>query len=187
MKILVTDIETLGFKNKGGSIVEVGLVELDLETGEITTLFDSLVKEDILSAKHRESPDYNWIFQNSDLTPEMVRDAPIQHEVYPKLQEIVDRYPNGITAFNRAFDIPYLESRGIKFPKLLPCPMLLLTNIMKLSGPYGYKWPKVTEAYKFLFPDIEYQERHRGASDAKDEAMIVLEMYRRGWYKLTGK
>ena len=68
-KILVIDIETLGFREKGGSIVEVGAVSLDLETGEIQDVFNSLVREDILSARHRESSEYNWIFQNSDLTP----------------------------------------------------------------------------------------------------------------------
>lgn len=185
-KILVVDLESAGFQAKGGSIVELGLVEVDLESGEITTLFDSLVREDILSAKHRESSEYNWIFQNSDLTPEMVRNAPSQHEVYPKFQAIIDQYPNGITAFNRNFDIPYLQSRGIKFGKLLPCPMLLLTGIMKLpkTKGFGYKWPKVIEAFPFLFPDVDYNEAHRGASDARDEALIVLEMYKRGWYKI---
>ena len=186
-KILVIDIESLGFREKGGSIVEVGAVELNLETGEITEVFNSLVREDILSAKHRESSEYNWIFQNSDLTPEMVREAPSQHDVYPLFQEVVNRYTNGVTAFNRNFDIPYLESRGIKFRKLQPCPMLVLTNIMKLphkNGRSGYKWPKVEEAFPYLFPDVEYKENHRGAIDAKDEAMIVFEMYKRGIYKI---
>ena len=35
-KILVVDLESCGFMQKGGSIVEVGAVSLDLETGEIT-------------------------------------------------------------------------------------------------------------------------------------------------------
>lgn len=186
-KILVIDIETLGFREKGGSIVEVGAVELNLETGEITEVFNSLVREDILSARHRESSEYNWIFQNSDLTPEIVREAPSQHDVYPLFQEVVNRYTEGVTAFNRNFDIPYLESRGIKFRKLQPCPMLVLTNIMKLphkNGRSGYKWPKVEEAFQYLFPTVKYSEAHRGAMDAKDEAMIVFEMYKRGIYKI---
>lgn len=186
MKILVCDIETLGFLNKGGSIVEVGAVSLDLETGEIQEVFNSLVREDILSAKHRESSEYNWIFQNSDLTPEMVREAPSQHDVYAAFQEIVNQFPEGVTAFNRDFDVPYLESRGIKFRKLQPCPMKVMTGIMKLphkNGLGGCKWPKVEEAFAFLFPEVEYKEAHRGASDARDEAMIVLEMYKRGIYK----
>ena len=186
MKILVIDLESAGFMQKGGSIVEVGAVSLDLETGEIQEVFNSLVREDILSAKHRESSEYNWIFQNSDLTPEMVREAPSQHDVYAAFQEIVNQFPEGVTAFNRDFDVPYLESRGIKFRKLQPCPMKVMTGVMKLphkNGRGGYKWPKVEEAFAFLFPEVEYKEAHRGASDARDEAMIVLEMYKRGIYK----
>ena len=184
-KILVIDIETAGFQNQGGCIVEVGAVSLDLDSGEIVEVFNSLVREDSLSAKHRDDSKYNWIFQNSDLTPEMVRNAPSEHEVYPKLQELIHQFPNGVTAFNRNFDIPYLESRGLKFMKLLPCPMVKLTNIMKLPSSRGYKWPKVTEAFPFLFPEVtDYDEAHRGASDARDEALIVLEMYKRGWYEI---
>lgn len=63
--------------------------------------------------------------------------------------------------------------------------MKLLTGIMKLPSPRGgYKWPKVIEAIPFLFPDVDYSEAHRGASDARDEALIILEMYKRGWYKI---
>ena len=35
-KILILDIETTGFLNQGGSIVEIGIVELNLDTGEIS-------------------------------------------------------------------------------------------------------------------------------------------------------
>lgn len=107
-KILVVDIESLGFQKDGGCIVEVGAVELDLDNGTIVEVFNSLVREDGLREKHRESDRYNWIFKNSSLTPEMVREAPSQHDVYPAFQKVVDKYPLGITAFNRSFDIDYL-------------------------------------------------------------------------------
>lgn len=185
MKILVLDIETCGMNPKTGAIVEVGAVELDLETGEINEVFNSLVNEPHLCGFHKSGGN-EWIFENSTLTIEEVRSAPKSVDVYPRFQEIVDKYPHGATAFNRNYDIPYLQSRGIKFGKLLPCPMLLLTGIMKLpkTKGFGYKWPKVIEAFPFLFPEVDYNEAHRGASDARDEALIVLEMYKRGWYKI---
>ena len=182
-KILVIDIETSNFLQKGGSIVEIGAVELDLSTGEITEVFNSLLREPTLTAKDREA----WIFSNSDLTVEMVRDAPEASLVFPQVQYIIDQYPAGVTAYNRNFDVDFLVSRGIRFGKLLPCPMLLMTPICKLPFPRGgngFKFPKCEEAHRYLFPDVEYTEAHRGLSDATDEARIVYKLYTMGIFKI---
>jgi DNA polymerase III epsilon subunit-like protein len=180
MKILVIDIETTGFMNQGGSIVEVGMVELNLTSGAITTVFESLCREAILSARHREEP-MGWIFRNSSLTVEMVRQAPPMEELLPRIQEVINRYPLGATAYNRSFDFDFLESRGLHIPVKLPCPMLLATPICKLPpkfpGKGEYKWPSVEEAWNHLFPSISYVEKHRGADDARHEAKIILALY----------
>ena len=181
-KILVTDIETTNFLNQGGSIVEIAIVELDLDNGNIKVLLDTLCREKMLTAKHRKDP-FGWIFKNSDLKIEDVRNASSFDSIKQKVQEIINTYQNGITAFNRIFDISFLQDRGIIFPKLQPCPMIVLTNIIQLPGKFGsYKWPKVEEAYKFLFPNEEYIEKHRGADDAVHEAKIIYEMFLKGWY-----
>lgn len=181
-KIIVIDIETTGFLSEGGSIVEIGAVELDLTTGAIKTVFDSLCREDRLTAKHREA----WIFQNSDLTPEQVRDAPPFKIVAQEFQTVIDSYPAGATAFNRLFDFTFLQDRGIRLHKHLPCPMILATNVCKLpaKGRQGYKWPKVEEAFSHFFPDTPYVEKHRGADDAYHEAMIVHRLYQIGVFKI---
>jgi len=182
-KILVLDIETTGFLKQGGSIVEIGIVDLDLTTGEISEVFSSLLREDILTAKHHEEP-YGWIFRNSDLTTEDVREAPEASGVLAIVQDILNSYPLGCTAFNNKFDFDFLEDRGLRVTKL-PCPMLLSTDICKLKGKFGkYKWPKVEEAFNFFFPDTEYIEQHRGLDDSKHEAMIVYELYKRGVFKM---
>jgi DNA polymerase-3 subunit epsilon len=113
----------------------------------------------------------------------MVRNAPTFEIVKKEVQKIINSYSAGITAFNNRFDFSFLESRGIEFPKKLACPMLLLTEIMKLpknNGYSGYKWPSVEEAFKYFFPETQYIEKHRGADDAKHEAMIVYELYKMG-------
>ena len=182
-EILVLDIETTGFLNQGGSIVEIGIASLNLETGEIKTVFDSLCREKILTAKHRKSP-FGWIFNNSDLTPEQLRKAPTIEDISLKVQAILNDYPLGCTAFNKAFDFGFLRSRGFVV-KDLPCPMLLSTSICKLPGKRGgYKWPKVEEAYRFFFGKTDYVEQHRGADDAMHEAEIVYELYKRGVFKI---
>ncbi len=186
-KILVLDIETTGFLNQGGSIVEIGIVELNLDTGEINEVFNSLVREDILTAKHREEP-FGWIFRNSDLKVEDVRKAPKAIEVLPSVQAVLDSYPLGATAFNKRFDFDFLKNRGITFPKEQPCPMIVATDICKLpnrNGYSSYKWPKVEEAWEHFFgKETGYVEAHRGLDDAKHEAMIVHELYKMGEYKL---
>jgi len=185
-KILVLDIETTGFLNQGGSIVEIGIVELCLETGHAEIVFDSLLREDILTAKHREAP-MGWIFRNSDLTPEEVRNAPPAAQVLSQVQELLDAYPLGCTAYNKQFDFGFLKSRGINI-KELPCPMVLATEVCKLPNKNGYdnyKWPSVEEAWQYLFPSVQYNEQHRGADDAKHEALIVHELYKRGVFLLN--
>ena len=181
-KILIIDIETTGWLTDGGSIVEIGAVELDLDTSEITEVFNSLCREKILTAKHRDA----WIFHNSDLTPDMVREAPEFEKIKEPFQKIVNSYPAGATAYNRSFDISYLQDRLIAFPKLLPCPMILSTEICKLPGKYAnsFKWPKVEEAFNYFFPDFPYNERHRAAHDALHEAMIVYKLYDIGAFRL---
>lgn len=184
-KILVIDIETTGFQNQGGAIVEVGAVSLSLGTGEVTTVFDSVCRKDILSGRHREEP-MGWIFKNSSLTVEEAREAPLLPDLLPEIQSIINNHPLGATAYNRSFDFNFLQSRGVTFPKALPCPMKLATPVCKLMPmKYGtYKWPSVEEAWKHFFPDQPYEELHRGADDARHEALIVWELYRQGIFTL---
>ncbi|MEI6422696.1 MAG: exonuclease domain-containing protein, partial [Lentisphaerota bacterium] len=119
-KILIIDIETTGFLKEGGSIVEIAAVELNLDNGLMYVVFDSICRESILNANHRNA----WVFNNSDLTVEMVMEAPKFEEVSRMFQEVVMQYPFGSTSYNKIFDFTFLQDRGLKFPKILPCPML---------------------------------------------------------------
>lgn len=185
-KILVIDIETTGFQNDGGAIVEVGMVSLDLGNGDVAQVFNSICREDILTAKHREPP-MGWIFENSTLTVNEVREARRLQDMLPEIQQIINCTPLGATAYNRDFDFNFLQSRGVRFGRMLDCPMQVATPILKLPPTRPgtiYKWPKVEEAWRHFFPDTPYEEQHRGADDARHEAMIVYELYRRGLYKV---
>ena len=154
-KILILDIETTGFMKQNGSIIEVGAVELNIKTGEIKEVFNSLLKEDIYGPAHEVVP-LGWIFEHSDLKYEDILMAPPAADVFKDLQNLINSYPLGCTAYNNKFDFDFLEDRGIVIDKKLPCPMLLSTNICRLPGRYGkFKWPKVEEAYSFFFPENE--------------------------------
>lgn len=180
-KILILDLETTGFLDRGGKIVEVGIVELDLDSGEANIIFDKVVHEDGISENEVAA---SWIVNNSDLTTEEVMSSPSLSSVKAEIQAIIDSYPLGATAFNNQFDFGFMQSRGFTFPKKLACPMLLSTNICKIPSHRGYKWPKVQEAYDFFVGKNDYVEKHRGADDAKHEAVIVQKLYEMGVFTL---
>jgi len=182
-KILIIDIETTGFLQNGGKIVEVGAVELCLETGQKKIMYDEVTHEKGITKQEVEE---SWIISNSDLSLDDIRYSKSLDELKPEIQMLIDIYPNGATAFNNAFDFGFLEDRGFIFPKKLACPMKLSTNICQLPKKTGsgYKWPNVMEAHKHFFGDVGYIEKHRGADDAFHEADIVFKLYQIGIFKL---
>ncbi len=176
MKIAVVDIETTGFLREGGLIVEIGIVLLDLETGDVEHVYNELVREKEFEEEHRKS----WIFDNSDLTHGEVMEASSLDK--EKIQDIFNKYL--ATAYNKDFDFKFLRDRGLIINDL-PCPMILATDVCNIPHPNGYgkKWPKVQEAWDFFFTDSDYIEKHRGADDAEHEALIVYELYKRGIFR----
>jgi len=176
MKILVADIETTGFNKNSDCILELGLVELDLETGNIVELFDEVFKENHLSAKHRDA----WIFENGYMTQEEVREAESLDFYRLQIQEIFNRY-NHMSAWNSDFDTGFLLARGFRINNILPCPMKNSAKWFNLPYPNGQlgKWPNVEEAWSGLFSEA-YTELHRGCDDAIHEAQIMFELYKQG-------
>ncbi|MFW9894713.1 MAG: exonuclease domain-containing protein [Candidatus Thorarchaeota archaeon] len=177
--MVVVDCETTGLDPFYDLIVEIGIVNLDLSTGRITVLFDSLVKEQMLGEDHR----YSWIFENSDLSFDEVVNAPLLKDLIPRIQSIFNQ--SSVTAYNKSFDLGFLKSRGVDVPNELPCIMKTATNIIKipfLRGNKKYKWPSCQESYEYFFPATDYIEKHRAADDAIHEAMILYEIFKRGHF-----
>jgi len=183
-KILIIDIETTDFFDRGGKIVEIGIVELDLNSGNTEILFDNVMHERPITLAEVQNA---WIVKNSDLTVEAIRRSE-QLEFYrAEIQQILNGCPAGATAYNNEFDFGFMEDRGFVFPKKLPCPMKLSTNICKLPKRRGsgYKWPNVQECWNHFFGETTgYVEKHRGADDAAHESKIVYELYKMGVFKI---
>jgi len=179
-KILVLDLETTGFVPPKAKVVEIGIVELDLITGEKKILLDRLINPNL----SREELVNSWIVKNGYISVEDILNAdPYNLELQDKIQDIFDKYLLGTTAFNNDFDFRFMDYWGFAYRKL-PCPMKLATPICQLPGRYrGYKYPTVEEAYKHFFPDVQYTELHRGADDAFHEADIVKALYDLGIFK----
>jgi len=180
-KIAVVDVETTGLNPIYDLIIEIGIIELNLKTGETKIIFDSFVKEPKFGEEHRDS----WIFDNSDISFEDIENAPLFNNLIKEIDEIFKKYPT--TAFNKSFDLGFLKVRGIDIPKELPCIMRTATNICRIpfpNGGSGYKWPKCQEAWDYFFPNRDYIEKHRAADDAIHEAKILFELISRGHFPI---
>jgi DNA polymerase-3 subunit epsilon len=179
MKITVLDLETIGFDPRG-CIVEVGVVELDLDSGEITCLLNMPVREEQFSkAQHGRS----WIFSHSDLTVWNVLEATPWKNAERELRWILEENP--VTAFNKAFDFSFLRARSLVPKREAPCPMMKATPVLKIPGPNrGYKWPTLEEAWEHYFPGLDYTEQHRAFDDALHEALLIRAMYIAGDYRV---
>ena len=183
MRILIIDIETTTFLNDGGKIIELGAVSLDTETGDITPELDAVVNPGLTDQEIQNA----WGVKNGYINPEEIKQARPLSDYLPVLQDLINHFTDGVTAYNNEFDFTFLEANGINFPVKLSCPMKISTNICKIphSSGRGYKWPKVEEAYKFFFPKSNYTELHRGADDAKHEAEIVYELIKLNLFPLN--
>lgn len=118
-EILVIDLETTGFLHQNAAIVEVGIVAVHLGSGQREILFDSICRESHLSARHRTYP-MGWIFENSTLTVESVRAAPLLDNLLPEIQRIIDAYPIGATAYNRSFDFDFWKAGALRLETSSP-------------------------------------------------------------------
>lgn len=179
-EILVLDIETTGLSPANDYILELGIVKLNTETGEITALFDEVFKDPNLTAKHRNS----WIFQNGFMNIEEIRSAKPLIDYSSKIQNILNPFKGRITAWNRDFDRNFLKENGFDLGPCVPCPMKASTDFFKIEGSRGYKWPKAQEAWNLLFPSTHKIEAHRGLDDSIMEAKIIYELIQLGEYEI---
>lgn len=176
-EVLIIDIETTGFNHRKNSIVELALVSLDLDTGDTEVVFNRIMREEKTTFQEVNN---SWIIKNSTLTAEEVMVAHTFDFYKNEIQDIIDRFQLGCTAFNRDFDMRFVEFRGIRMGIKLRCPMRLSKDVLRIPSGRGYKMTNVTEAYIYFTKDYDYIEKHRAASDAMDEAVIVYELYRLG-------
>ena len=93
---------------------------------------------------------------------------------------------NTIVAHNLSFDekIVGAEFYRLQIPnpiygKKKICTMESSVNFCAISGPYGYKWPKLEELYFKLFRST-YEEQHNALMDIKATAKCFWELRRLG-------
>lgn len=180
-EILVLDIETTGFNPKNDLILELGIVKLNLETGEITELFDKIFKHERFCENHHNA----WIFKNNFMNVNEVENAKSIEVYRDEINKILEPFQGKITAWNRDFDAGFLKENGFNLGNYLACPMKVSTNYFQIPSLRGssFKWPKAQEAWNILFPETKKIEKHRGLDDSVMEAKIIHRLFELGVYK----
>lgn len=179
MRIFVVDVETDSVKPQLANILEIGMASVDLSTGEIELLFDTLVCPPGLDGME---PWLNcWFMQNSHVDPADIRKAPKLADLKVGIEAYLALGP--VTAYNLSFDLAVLNHNGIVTGQTWSCLMLTTKDILKLPGRYGdYKYPKFSELFSYFSPNTPFIEKHRAGYDSIHEARLALVLYQRGFF-----
>jgi DNA polymerase III epsilon subunit-like protein len=109
------------------------------------------------------------------------------------LGEFLDDVANAevVVSHNIFFDYPVLfnelkntDSNRNFFGKLFACTMLTGTSVCKIETDRGYKWPKLTELYQYLFGETAIQT-HRASADVKMCMKIFFKLRELGYFEIN--
>ena len=110
--------------------------------------------------------------------------------VLAEFSAIID-ISNLLIAHNMDFDEKIVGAEYIRislkssiFSKQKLCTMKTTTDLCKIPGKYGYKWPTLPELHRSLFGS-DFKDSHDAAVDVKICAKCYFELVKRGYYKLN--
>lgn len=110
------------------------------------------------------------------------------HDLKLVLEEIIldISKSNTVIAHNIKFDEKIIGAELLRLGlanelanKQKKCTMELSTNFCKISGPYGYKWPRLDELHKLLFQK-NFSNAHTALADVEACARCYFELKNRG-------
>lgn len=89
-----------------------------------------------------------------------------------------------LVAHNTGFDVPVIASEMMRcnikaVPKPKFCTMNATTDICRIPGPYGFKWPKLQELHQFLFNE-GFDGAHNALADVEATNKCFWELINRG-------
>jgi DNA polymerase III subunit epsilon len=91
-----------------------------------------------------------------------------------------------LVAHNMSFDEKIVGAEFLRcnLPNTIPdkkriCTMEATTDFCRISGPYGYKWPKLSELHYKLFRE-DFDEAHNAAVDIQITAKCFWELMKLG-------
>mgnify|MGYP002633575015 FL=1 len=118
-------------------------------------------------------------------TDRAIRDGHPLDQVLQQFKSMIEQATH-LVAHNMSFDekivgAEFLRNRmeNILKGKRKICTMESTTEFCRLSGPYGYKWPKLSELHYKLFR-MGFEEAHNAAVDINATAKCFWELRRIG-------
>ena len=190
-EIYVLDTETTGLEGAPKDlVVDVGITRVSLRKGTVEDCYSSVLGYDV-----DEWDDYRrnaWIFQNTDMTLDMVAEAPPAMKVIDDVRRLLRG--KTVTTYNMAYDLDkflYQEPWNMR-GTFKPCfdIMLAATKVCKLPSQfYGreYRYPKLDHAYSTIVEGdpagINGVQDHRALSDARMASYLMIKMFRDGTYR----
>lgn len=189
LRALVFDTETTGlidFKNPASSPTQPDMVELG---ARLLNLDDEPFQESLLSTlviPEREIEPK--AFEAHGITKEMTELGGISRRHALVMFHQMVKNADIIVAHNSSFDMKILAAayhRENVDPSLMEqkrrfCTMLKTTDILKLPNPRrpgGYKWPTLTEAYKFFVDENGFEGAHAAIHDVNACAEVLKVLY----------
>lgn len=189
--IYVLDTETTGLLGAPDDVVvDIGICAVDLEKGTVDDVYSTVIGHD--TGTWNDYRRNAWIFQNTDMTLEMVESGRPFEKVLQEVRSIL--CDKNVTSYNTGYDFnkflfktPW-DMRG-RFNQCQDI-MLAATYVCKLrSMNYfdDYRWPKLEIAYKMILKDedpacINGKQDHRALSDARMASYVMIEMHNNGNY-----
>lgn len=117
-------------------------------------------------------------------TAKAINEGESLDEILIKFNEIIGK-TNFIIAHNISFDEKIIGAEFIRKriqsnfrQKKKLCTMQSSTNYCRIPGPYGYKWPKLSELHIKLF-GVDFEGAHDALADVKATEKCFWEMKKR--------
>ncbi len=189
-EIYVLDTETTGlFGAPKDVVVDVGICKVSLERGTVEDVYSSVLGYDT-----DEWDDYlknAWIFENTDMTLDMVEEAPPALNVIADVRRLLRKKP--VTSYNTEYDFGkflYEEPWSMRGWFVECCDIMkAATDVCKIPSEYygrEYRYPKLDFAYaKCVEGDpagINGVQDHRALSDARMASYLMIALYENGRY-----
>lgn len=118
-------------------------------------------------------------------TERAIREGDSLKDVLQKFQSLIYQ-AEYLVAHNISFDEKIVGAEFLRnkmqdviTPKRKICTMLSTTGFCALNGPYGYKWPKLSELHYKLF-GTSFDEAHNASVDTSVTAKCFWELKRLG-------
>ena len=162
---VIVDLETTGASPKNGSaITEIGAIKV--KTGQVIDQFESFVNP--LAA----IPEY--ITDLTGITNQMLIDAPIIDEIFPKFLDFVGHHDESvIVAHNAPFDLSFLKSAAQELN--LPWPKYRTIDTVTIARQLLTKEdvPNCKLATLAEFFGTKVEPNHRALDDAKATTEVL--------------